>query len=442
MEIDLIGKVIDKYRVDEKLGEGGMGVVYKAWDMDLERAVALKMISPSFSHDERFMKRFRSEARALAQLENSHIVSIHDLKETEYGLLIVMQYVDGVTLADMLQPNKSIPYQDALPIIKQILVAVSHAHRIGVVHRDLKPKNVMITRQGVVKVTDFGLAKIRGGTSSTVTMFAGRTLDYMSPEHAQKSATADHRIDIYSLGMMLYELLAGKTPFKPDGSEVEILNAILTRKFPSPYQCDPRVPKELSKIVMKAIEKDPSHRFQTTNQMLTAIKKFEATHKTAAHPHPSTVSWSRFRDFIASPVVVTVLGGMGVAVASLLFEYRSGYFAKKNEDNLKSPTDDKTIAQIGLPERIRALASISDTKLFMAKLNEYRRSEELAIGTRRDFEPLDNCYVFVVDEKQLWGVFKFEENWFYDVNSTAKYSSLTESFAGKTAIWVKDHENK
>jgi hypothetical protein len=272
----MIGKTINnRYRIDKKLGEGGMGLVYQAWDTALERPVALKMMHAILAQDEAFLKRFLTEARALAQLENPHIVIVFDLLETELGSFIVMQYVEGMTLADKIQQAGPMPYQEALPIFKQILTAIGHAHRAGVIHRDIKPGNVILTQQNLVKITDFGLARIQRDARLTPSVGTGGTLYYMSPEQV-KNTTIDHRSDVYSIGMTCYEVLAGRIPFKKTDTQVDVLNAILKDRFPPPDRFNTAVPKELAKIVMKAIATAPKKRFQSTEEMVAALERLEA----------------------------------------------------------------------------------------------------------------------------------------------------------------------
>jgi len=164
----LVGKEIDGYRIEGILGRGGMGIVYQAEDLTLGRKVALKVIAPELSEDETFLKRFRREARALAQLYHPHIVLIFALRQADLGLYIAMEYVEGQTLADHLETHSPIAWPQALPLIKELLSALDYAHERGIIHRDLKPRNIMLTQQGEVKVMDFGLAKMLGqGTGET-----------------------------------------------------------------------------------------------------------------------------------------------------------------------------------------------------------------------------------------------------------------------------------
>ncbi len=272
----MIGKVINnRYRLDEKIGEGGMGVVYKAWDTVLERTVAVKMLHPLHSGDKIFLSRFRVEARAAAQLMHPNIVHVIDFLETELGICIVMEYVTGVTLAEKILQAGPLRDEQILPILRQILAAISHAHERGVIHRDMKPSNVMLTPQGGVKVMDFGLAKTQQGVSLTGSGETAGTLAYMPPEQVHGLAKADKLSDIYSIGMTCYEMLAGRLPFDKNENFVVVGRKIDEGKFLPPDRYNLAAPKDLSKIVMKATAKNPAQRFQSADEMLEAITQLE-----------------------------------------------------------------------------------------------------------------------------------------------------------------------
>ena len=275
----MIGKVIDTYKILEVLGRGGMGVVYRAVDTQLDRDVAVKMMDVMIATDPNFLKRFQSEAKALAKLQNPNIVSIFALRETEFGVCIVMEFVKGKTLGDLLKQSTVLPIPRVIHIFKQVLTALDHAHKGGVIHRDIKPGNVMLAEGDVVKVTDFGLAKIQKGTVSTMTMGTAGTLYYMSPEQIRGLSNVDHRGDIYSAGMALYESLTGRVPFKSDDSDFIVAQIIVEGKIPPPDKMNPGLPKELVKIVMKSIDKDPLKRYQSAAEMVTALDRFGSTLK-------------------------------------------------------------------------------------------------------------------------------------------------------------------
>jgi predicted Ser/Thr protein kinase len=328
----MIGKTIDSYTILEVLGRGGMGVVYKALDNTLDRDVAIKMMDALIASDPNFLKRFQSEAKALAKLQNPNIVGIFALRQTEFGVCIVMEFVKGKTLGDLLKQSILIPIPRATNIFKQVLTALDHAHKGGVIHRDIKPGNIMLAEGDVVKVTDFGLAKIQKGNASTMTMGTAGTLYYMSPEQIRGLSNVDHRGDIYSAGMALYETLAGHVPFKPDDSDFVVAQLIVDGKFPPLDKANATVPKELVKIVMKSIDKDPTKRYQSCAEMVRALEQFEATMKPGSYPMtdaPTMVAqpgrgplsgrgpMSGPKSFVAAPKN-RILAGIGVGVALVL----------------------------------------------------------------------------------------------------------------------------
>jgi serine/threonine protein kinase len=270
-----VGSVIDHYKLVEELGHGGMGVVYKALNVHLDKFVAIKTIGIGLDSHENFINRFRTEARALAKLEDPNIVRIYDFRVDDEQWFIVMEYVEGGTLAGRIRGSQPIPYLSALPLMKQLLNAIGHAHHVGIIHRDIKPNNVMITRDGVVKVTDFGLAKDQHHHSNTFTGSTGGTLYYMSPEQVKGLHFTDHRSDIYAIGLTFYEMLAGKIPFRKDDTDFAIREAIIKRQFPPPSHFNPQIPVGLNGLVMRAIEKSPDARFQNVHEMMNSIIQFE-----------------------------------------------------------------------------------------------------------------------------------------------------------------------
>jgi len=291
---------IGKYRIEKELGRGGMGFVYKAWDTVLERAVALKMINPALAQDSVFLARFKGEAKALAKLDSRYIVNVYDLLETQTDLFIVMQYVEGSNLAAIIQKSKALAPAHACRLLKQTLSGVGHAHQAGVFHRDLKPSNIMVTPQGLVKVMDFGLAKVSQNPKLSSALGAGGTLLYMSPEQLEGLNNVDHRSDIYSLGMTFYELLVGRLPFEEKDSDYAIRKAIVEKDFPPPHQFNPAVPPALSQIILKAIRKKPVARFQSASEMMQALEKVE---RSAQPPPRQRQSVARF----AIPALVATL---------------------------------------------------------------------------------------------------------------------------------------
>ena len=273
---EIVGSVVDCYQIEAILGQGGMGVVYKAIDTSLDRTVALKLMKPLLVEDEHLLKRFKAEAKALGRLDHPNIVSVFSLRHIEDYLFIVMEYVDGGTLADLIARWKVIPWQEALPIITQTLNALDYAHQRHVIHRDVKPRNILIAQNGIAKVTDFGLAKIRNLTVTTYALtrtgYTGGTLLYMPPEQLEGLANVDHRGDIYSLGMTYYEMLSGHSPFQGLSSEFAVLKAIDAHDFPPLEDLDTKIPAPLAQIIMTAVEREPEDRYQSAREMREALQ--------------------------------------------------------------------------------------------------------------------------------------------------------------------------
>lgn len=266
-----IGKVIDGYKVLDVLGQGGMGIVYKAEDVALSRQVALKMINPELASQDMFLRRFQLEAKALARVDSPYIVGVHALRKSGEHVFIVMEFVDGWTLSDEMDKG-ILDSKRSFSILKQLLQAFSHAHGVGVVHRDIKPSNIMISRSGRVKVTDFGLAKLRREDGmTTVTQGIAGTARYMSPEQVL-GKKIDHRSDIYSLGMTLYHMFAGQLPFGPEEGTYSILKRVVEEEFVEVTEINSRIPQAISEVISKAIAKEPDDRFQTAEEMLEVLE--------------------------------------------------------------------------------------------------------------------------------------------------------------------------
>ena len=274
MKDNAIGREVDGYRIEGVLGRGGMGVVYKGIDVALSRPVALKRINPGQSHREAFLHRFRSEARALARINSPNIVSIYALRETDIGLLIVMEYVDGGTVADRMGDGPmSVP--DALPYLRQMLSAFEDAHDAEVIHRDIKPQNLLCTTNEVIKVTDFGIAKMRQQDSGeTVTQGGqGGTLKYMSPEQISDVKLVDNRSDLYSIGMTAYKMMVGHLPFESTDTDFDIMRKVVEGEIPAPRDANPELPEPIARWLIKSTQKQPADRYQDAAQMCDALEE-------------------------------------------------------------------------------------------------------------------------------------------------------------------------
>ena len=270
--MELIGKILaGRYEIIEKIGEGGMAYVYKARDNFLNRYVAIKVLKNEFSKDEVFVKRFRTEAQSAASLIHPNIVSVFDVGEDKGISYIVMELLESKTLKDYIQAKGPLSSELTLKIAVQIASALEAAHKAHIVHRDIKPQNIMLNQNLVAKVTDFGIAKVANTSTATITSF-GKTMGsvhYFSPEHA-KGGYTDAKSDLYSLGVVMYEMVTGKLPFDADSPVSVALKHI--QEIPiEPKKINPKVSQALNQIIMKAMEKSTVNRYQTATEMLTDI---------------------------------------------------------------------------------------------------------------------------------------------------------------------------
>ncbi|MBS4193937.1 Stk1 family PASTA domain-containing Ser/Thr kinase [Lederbergia citri] len=262
----LLGKRISgRYKLLQMIGGGGMANVYLAHDMILDRDVAIKILRLDFAHEDEFIRRFQREAQSATSLTHENIVSIYDVGEENDIYYIVMEYVDGMTLKQYIQYYHPIPLEHTLDIMKQLTSAISHAHQNHIVHRDIKPQNILIDHNGHVMITDFGIAMALSATSITQTNAVLGSVHYLSPEQA-RGGMATKKSDIYSLGIVMFELLTGRVPFSGE-SAVSIALKHLQSETPSPRRWNPDIPQSIENIVLKATAKDPFVRYQSADEM-------------------------------------------------------------------------------------------------------------------------------------------------------------------------------
>ena len=271
--MNLEGKLLgNRYEIIEKIGNGGMSTVYKATDKVLKRNVAVKILRDEFTTDEEFIKRFEAEAQSAARLTHANIVSIYDVGAEGNLYYIVMELIQGKTLKEIIIEERGpLPWKWSVNVAIQIASALEIAHRNNIVHRDIKPHNIIITEDGVAKVTDFGIAK--AVSNSTITAF-GTTIGsvhYFSPEHARGGFT-DAKSDLYSLGVVMYEMLTGKVPFDAD-TPVSVALKHMQEEPEEPIEMNPNIPVAINKIIMKALQKDVTLRYQSATEMLEDLKK-------------------------------------------------------------------------------------------------------------------------------------------------------------------------
>ena len=273
----MIGKTISHYNILEKIGEGGMGVVYKAQDTTLDRFVAIKFLPAHLSATGENKSRFLQEAKAAAALNHPNILNVYEIDEQDGMMFLVMEYLDGETLKDHmsnLTSGPGLPYKQALDWAVLIAKGLKAAHDKNIIHRDIKPQNIMLTGSGNVKIMDFGLAKLKSGAGLTKTGTSLGTLSYMSPEQVQGIAT-DQRSDIWSLGVVLYEMLTGDLPFKAE-HDAGLLYLIANEDPPVPSEMDKKIPRQIDQLMKKFIEKNREHRFPTIDAALKEMTEIHA----------------------------------------------------------------------------------------------------------------------------------------------------------------------
>ncbi len=315
------------------LGQGGMGAVYKARQIKLDRTVAVKILPAEWGKDPAFAERFAREARALARLSHPHIVAVHDFGESDGLFYLVMEYVDGVNLRNILA-NGGLEPHEALAIVPQICDALQYAHEEGIIHRDIKPENILLDSKGRVKIADFGLAKLTNRSRATFTLTGSQqimgTLDYMAPEQRLSPQLVDHRADIYSLGVVLYEMLTGELPlgrFAPPSSKARI---------------DPR----LDSIVFRALEREPGQRYQRISEIKTDLRSMAANGAIAAASatsngqHAAGILNQVADRLLSIPITLGSVwdkqysGLLRLEGENLILEHRSGYLRSRIKENV------------------------------------------------------------------------------------------------------------
>jgi serine/threonine protein kinase len=292
--VEEIARHFPELEILRRLGQGGMGVVYQARQPKLDRLVALKILAPEKEAEPKFAERFAREAQALARLNHPNIVTVHDFGEREGLYYLLMEFVDGVSLRQLLVQQRVRP-DEALAIVPTICEALQFAHQQGVVHRDIKPENILLDKQGRVKIADFGIAKLVGQAQPAQALTEERqvigTPHYMAPEQVEKPQAVDHRADIYSLGVVFYEMLTGELPlgrFAPPSRKVQV---------------DVR----LDEVVLRALEKEPERRYQQAREVGTDVESIVGTPPVMAHEHapsPKPDLWARLKYRLWPPLVI------------------------------------------------------------------------------------------------------------------------------------------
>lgn len=298
--MEILGQVLgNRYEIKEKIGSGGMATVYKAFDKLLNRNVALKILKDEFANDAEFLKRFQVEAQAAASLSHTNIVSIYDVGDQNNLHYIVMELVNGKTLKELIREKGKLPWKDAVKIASQIAAGLEQAHKNHIIHRDIKPHNIILTKDGIAKITDFGIAK--AVSNSTINAFGSTvgSVHYFSPEHARGGYT-DEKSDIYSLGVVLYEMLTGKLPFDAE-TPVGVAVKHLQETAIEPSELVPDIPLGVNNIVVKAMQKDVNNRYASATAMYNDLQK---TLKYSGEEMTTTITLDGRKDFPTQKVPI------------------------------------------------------------------------------------------------------------------------------------------
>ena len=330
----------DRYEILEKIGTGGMSDVYKAKDHKLNRFVAVKVLKQEFSENTNFVSKFRVEAQAAASLMHPNIVNVYDVGEDAGVHYIVMELVEGITLKKYIEKKARLSVKEAVSIAIQACMGLEAAHNNHIIHRDIKPQNIIISKEGKVKVTDFGIAK--AATSNTITSNVMGSVHYTSPEQA-RGGYSDERSDIYSMGITLFEMLTGKLPFDGD-TPVAVAIKQMQVEAQKPRDLNPDIPQGLEEIVIRAMKKDPDLRYQTAAQMRVALENLEGK--------------KRQMKKSAKITIAAVCAAVVVAIVSL-----GGYSYHKNKTMQEQAALEERAANDSLRSEIDVLVKAADASL-------------------------------------------------------------------------------
>ncbi|MBQ4353897.1 MAG: protein kinase [Clostridia bacterium] len=324
-----VGMVFDnRYRIERVIGIGGMAVVFKATDLLMRRIVAVKILKDEIASDEQSVKRFTNESRTVAMLSHPNIVNVYDASVRDNVKYIVMEFVEGITLKNYMQHREVLNLREIISYTTQILRALDHAHKKGIVHRDIKPQNIMLLKNGVIKVMDFGIAKRPNSETVTMTDKAIGTVYYISPEQVT-GGEIDARSDLYALGAMMYEMATGRLPFTAD-TPVSVALMQVNETAPQPKEINPHIPAGLDQIITRAMEKDPDARYQSAEEMLGHLLKLRENPKIIFKENKTSKQKQKQKESSVRPrhktsrTMFPII--MGVTLAFLIVAGISGYY--------------------------------------------------------------------------------------------------------------------
>ena len=354
----MIGMILgNRYEILKEIGSGGMANVYRCYDTIDDREVAIKILKDEFLNNEEFIRRFKNESKAIAVLNHPNIVRVYDVSFGDMIQYIVMEYIDGITLKEYIEMQGVLDWKETLHLTTQILKALQHAHENGIVHRDIKPQNIMLLQDGTIKVTDFGIARFSSNATRTMTEQAIGSVHYIAPEQARGEKT-DGKTDIYSVGVMMYEMLTGRLPFDADSAvSVALMQLQTTPK--RPRQINPDIPNGLEEITMKAMQKNPNDRYLSAVVMLSDIERFRLNPsisfeykyfeeksgysdavKRSKKSHDNDKNSDTTADYDDSPVKSPVLAAIkGIIIAAVITLIVFGGLALYNGYNTAQPEE-------------------------------------------------------------------------------------------------------
>ncbi len=442
---------ISRYNIVRELGEGGMGKVYLAEDTQLNRKIVLKVLPRSVAVRKTIMERFQREARAAAALKHPNIVTVYDFNQYTDGHYIAMEYIDGVSLQDLLDKKKVLSQTKVLDIVLQAGRGLRSAHQAGIVHRDIKPGNIMIDREGWVKVLDFGLAKLTDFQRLTKYGTRMGTIPYMSPEQV-RGEEVDERSDIFSMGVVLYQLLTQRLPFNGE-TEAALMYAI-AHNSPEPIDRQKSgINADLQRVVGKALYKNPERRYQHLDRFLSDLKQERkrgrppktTSSKTRSLSPSDTIRIRAFDTETARPRL-RLIAKAATAFLLIFFAWLSladsGQLAwTRVSSAVVTFVSTKISKSAGQPtsEHLRQLMQITDTELLLRTLELYEEKALIAVDrAKMNAEKLNASYVFITSSESVIDVFRVKNRQFHSLRSDMAVSTLSGKFPGKEMIWVQD----